>query len=56
VTKLEVRLPSGAVEHVPVPDVDRFFAIEEGKGIVPSVYDAIARDRSEQDAVAKATK
>jgi hypothetical protein len=34
---------SGAVERVNLPRVDRFFAIEEGKGIVPSVYDAIAR-------------
>jgi hypothetical protein len=26
--------------------VDRLFAIEEGKGLVPSVYDAIAAARS----------
>jgi hypothetical protein len=25
-----------------LPSVDRYFAIEEGKGLVPSVYDAIA--------------
>jgi hypothetical protein len=25
--------------------VDRYFAIEEGKGLVPSVYDAIAAER-----------
>ena len=27
---------------VRLPGVDRYFAIEEGKGLVPSVYDAIA--------------
>jgi hypothetical protein len=26
--------------------VDRYFAIEEGKGLVPSVYDAIAAERN----------
>jgi enediyne biosynthesis protein E4 len=39
---VEVRWPGGAVEHVNLPGVDRFFVIEEGKGLVPSVYDAIA--------------
>jgi enediyne biosynthesis protein E4 len=39
VSKLEVRWPSGFVETVALPGVDRFYAIEEGKGIVPSVYD-----------------
>jgi hypothetical protein len=39
VDALEIRWPSGAVEKVTLPSVDRFFAIEEGKGIVPSVYD-----------------
>jgi hypothetical protein len=44
VTKLEIRWPSGFVEHVQLPSVDRFFAIEEGKGIVPSVYDGMAQN------------
>ncbi|AXC09777.1 ASPIC/UnbV domain protein [Acidisarcina polymorpha] len=42
VDSVEVRWNSGLVEHVNLPSVDRFFVIEEGKGLVPSVYDAIA--------------
>jgi enediyne biosynthesis protein E4 len=42
VEDVEIRWPSGAVQHVRLPRVDRFFAIEEGKGIVPSVYDRLA--------------
>ena len=44
VDKLEVRWPDGVKESFTLPGVDRFFAIEEGKGLVPSVYDAIAAD------------
>ena len=40
---VEIHWPSGAVERLKLPGVDRIFAIEEGKGIVPSVYDAIAQ-------------
>jgi hypothetical protein len=40
VDAVEVRWPSGSIESVNLPGIDRFFAIEEGKGIVPSVYDA----------------
>ena len=39
VDKVEIRWPDGAKETVMLPDVDRYYAIEEGKGIVPSVYD-----------------
>ena len=39
---VEVRWNSGVVEHVSLPSADRYFVIEEGKGLVPSVYDAIA--------------
>jgi len=39
VEDVEIRWPSGAVQHVALPRVDRFFTIEEAKGIVPSVYD-----------------
>jgi enediyne biosynthesis protein E4 len=39
VSKLEIRWPSGFVQEVPLPGVDRFYQIEEGKGVVPSVYD-----------------
>jgi hypothetical protein len=39
VERVEVHWPSGGVEIVRLEEVDRYFAIEEGKGIVPSVYD-----------------
>jgi len=38
---VEVHWNSGLVEHVTLPGVDRFFVLEEGKGVVPSVYDGI---------------
>jgi enediyne biosynthesis protein E4 len=44
VDQLEIHWPSGLMEHITLPSVDRFFAIEEGKGIVPSVYDGIAQN------------
>jgi hypothetical protein len=43
VEAVEVHWPSGLVEKVNLPSADRFFTIEEGKGVVPSVYDAIAK-------------
>jgi enediyne biosynthesis protein E4 len=46
VDKVEIRWPDGAKETYSLPDIDRYFAIEEGKGIVPSVFDAIAAQRS----------
>jgi hypothetical protein len=39
VEKAEIHWPGGAVEKVTLPAIDRFFIIEEGKGIVPGVYD-----------------
>jgi hypothetical protein len=42
VESVEVHWNSGFVEHVTLPGVDRYFVIEEGKGVVPSVYDGIA--------------
>jgi hypothetical protein len=42
VDDVEIHWPSGHVEHVKLPTVDRFFAVEEGKGVVPSVYDGMA--------------
>jgi hypothetical protein len=42
VDKVEIRWPDGAKETVNLPSVDRYFAVEEGKGLVHSVYDAIA--------------
>jgi hypothetical protein len=29
---------------VTLPGVDRYYVIEEGKGVIPSVYDAIAKE------------
>jgi hypothetical protein len=43
VDKVEIHWPDGQQETVALPGVDRYFAIEEGKGPVPSVYDAIAK-------------
>jgi hypothetical protein len=45
VGKVEIRWPDGTKESYALPSVDRYFAIEEGKGIVPSVYDNIAAER-----------
>jgi hypothetical protein len=46
VDKVEIRWPDGAKETYSIPSVDRYFAIEEGKGLVPSVYDSIAAHKS----------
>jgi hypothetical protein len=46
VDKVEIRWPDGKQETMSLPGVDRYYAIEEGKGLVPSVYDAIAAGRS----------
>ena len=40
---VEVHWNSGLVEQVKLPGVDRYFVLEEGKGVVPSVYDDIAK-------------
>jgi hypothetical protein len=45
VDKVEIRWPDGKREAVTLPGVDRYYAIEEGKGLVPSVYDDIAAER-----------
>jgi enediyne biosynthesis protein E4 len=42
VDKVEIRWPDGMLETLALPGIDRYFAVEEGKGIVPSVYDGIA--------------
>jgi enediyne biosynthesis protein E4 len=44
VDKVEVHWPSGSVEFVPLPAVDRYFAVEEGRGLVRSVYDSFAQN------------
>lgn len=45
VDKVEVRWPDGKKENFDLPGVDRYYTLEEGKGVVPSVYDAIAAQR-----------
>jgi enediyne biosynthesis protein E4 len=42
VDKVEIHWPSGSMESVSLPAVDRYFAVEEGRGLVPSVYDSVA--------------
>ncbi len=44
--KVEIRWPDGKRETVVLPSVDRYFAVEEGKGLVSSVYDSIAAEQS----------
>ena len=48
VNDVEIHWPNGPVEHVKLPSVDRIFMIEEGNGLVPSVYDQIAKDVAAQ--------
>jgi hypothetical protein len=42
VNALEIHWPDRVVEHVSLPSVDRFYTIEEGKGIVAGVYDKMS--------------
>jgi len=42
VNKVEIRWSDGAQETVALPSVDRYFSIEEGKGVVPGIYDHAA--------------
>ena len=51
---LEVHWPSGAVEKITLPSVDRYFVIEEGKGLIPSSYDPATQARAVQAAKASA--
>src|SRR5580692_8138521 len=54
VSKVEIRWPSGFVEQVSLPAVDRIFEIEEGKGVVPSAYDGIAQEIAQRKAASQA--
>lgn len=45
---VEVHWPSGLREKVTVPSVDRYFVVEEGKGVVPGVYDSMKVGGSER--------
>ena len=44
VQDVEIHWPDGTVQHVTLPSVDRIFMVEEGKGVVHSVYDAISKE------------
>ena len=44
IADVEIDWPDGTVEHIKPPSVDRIFMVEEGKGIIPSVYDKIAEE------------
>jgi hypothetical protein len=46
VDKVEIRWSDGAHETYTLPGINGYYAIEEGNGLVPSVYDGIAADRS----------
>ena len=39
VDALEIHWPDRTTEKIAIPTVDRYFTIQEGKGIVPGVYD-----------------
>jgi hypothetical protein len=41
---VEIHWPSGLLEKVSLPSVDRFYTLQEGKGVVPSVYDGMAQN------------
>ncbi|MGI8960872.1 MAG: CRTAC1 family protein [Bryobacteraceae bacterium] len=41
VENIEIHWPSGKVEKLTLPEVDRFYAIEEGKGVIPSKLDRL---------------
>jgi len=40
VDKVEVHWPSGAVERLTLPEVDRFYSVEEGRGVVAHALDS----------------
>ena len=52
VDKVEIHWPDGAKETYQLPGVDRYYAVEEGKGLVPSVYDGIAAEMANRKSVA----
>jgi len=42
---VEIHWPSKFVEHVALPmAVDRFYVIQEGKGVIPGVYDNLSKE------------
>ncbi|MBB6145858.1 hypothetical protein HNQ77_003828 [Silvibacterium bohemicum] len=49
---VDIHWPSGVSQHVNLPAVDRYFVIEEGKGLVPSLYDDMAASATTHSAAA----
>lgn len=45
VDKVEILWPDRTREQIALPAVDRYFTIQEGKGIIPGVYDAAGKQR-----------
>jgi hypothetical protein len=45
VDKVEIRWPDGKLDTIALPGIDRYYAVKEGSGVVPSVYDGIAAAR-----------
>jgi hypothetical protein len=41
--KVEIHWPSGTVEKLKLPAIDRIVAVEEGKGVVNSTYDGTSK-------------
>jgi len=56
VSKVEIRWPGGIAEQVSLPSVDRLYTVEEGKGVVPSVYDNIAQEAGQRKVAVNAAK
>ncbi len=48
IDKLEVHWPDRTTEQITVPAVDRYFTVQEGKGIVLGVYDAATKPHSKR--------
>jgi hypothetical protein len=54
VDNVEVHWPSGSVEHLTLPEVDRFYSIEERRGILPGVSDSKPASKTGRSPVAPA--
>ncbi|WP_263359223.1 CRTAC1 family protein [Acidicapsa ligni] len=48
ISTVEIHWPGGDVEHVNLPGIDRIFVIEQGKGVMPSVYDNAGHPHTNQ--------
>ncbi|MGA7158532.1 MAG: CRTAC1 family protein [Acidobacteriaceae bacterium] len=41
ISDVEIHWPNGSVEHVKLPTVDRMYTVEQDKGVVPGVFNAM---------------